>query len=310
MADVLTTPWLRLDNILYATDFSECSELSLPFAIALARRYGSTLHALHVLTPNPLASGTPEFRDIVAQADTETAFAYMQKLDSEMAGVQYETVVDRAFSVWEGVEQAIDDCSADLIVLGTHGRTGGQRLLLGSTAEEIFRQSWRPVLTVGPATSKGTHGGGRFHRVLFATDYSPASIAAAPYAALFAQNDQARLLLLHVARPIDPAAADRRSEVSVAEMIHKLYETVPQNVPLLVPPEVAIEYGRPAEKIIETARHRSADLIVLGVRGAHRHIASATHFERATAHEVVAHAPCPVLTVREPVPSASAQAAE
>jgi nucleotide-binding universal stress UspA family protein len=84
----------------------------------------------------------------------------------------------------------------------------------------------------------------------------------------------------------------------VAEAIHKLYETVPKGVDLYYPPEVAVEYGEPADKIVAAAQQRRADLIVLGVRDAREHIGAATHLERATAHKVVAHSPCPVLTVR------------
>jgi nucleotide-binding universal stress UspA family protein len=82
-------------------------------------------------------------------------------------------------------------------------------------------------------------------------------------------------------------------------MIHRLYDIVPDHARLSIPPEVSIEYGSPAERIIRAAKQRSADLIVLGVRSAQEHIAAATHFERRTAHEVVARASCPVLTVRE-----------
>jgi nucleotide-binding universal stress UspA family protein len=290
---------VQLKNLLYATDFSEPSESALPFALALARRYDATIHALHILTPNSFASGSFALAGVAFEAETEAALASMRELESRLAGVQHKVVLERAVDVWAGVEQAIRDCTVDLIVLGTHGRTGAQRFLLGSVAEEIFRHSPVPVLTVGPAVRTSAHHGGRFHRILFATDHTPASLAAAPYAVSLAENNQARLVLLHVAPPIEPGKIDRNSELSVAEMIQRLYETVPSQAQLSIPPEVAIEYGRPAQKIIEAAAERSADLIVLGVRTAHGHLPSATHVERATAHEVVAHASCPVLTVRE-----------
>ena len=290
---------IQLKNLLYVTDFSEPSESALPFAIALGRRYGATVHALHVLTPNPFAAGSFALTGVAFEAEAETALAAMQKLESQLAGLQHRTVLERAVDVWAGVEQATQECAADLVVLGTHGRTGAQRFLLGSVAEQIFRRSCCPVLTVGPAVRTSAHRGGRFHRILFATDYTAASVAAAPYAVSMAESNEARLVLLHVAPPIEPARTERKTELSVAEMIQKLYDTVPPEAQLSIPPEVAIEYGAPAEKIIDAAAQRSADLIVLGVRGAQGHLPSATHVERATAHEVVAHAPCPVLTVRE-----------
>lgn len=290
---------VQLKNLLYVTDFSEPSEAALPFAVALARRYDATIHALHVLTPSPFGSGSFALTGVAFEAETETALASMQNVESELAGVQHRVVLERAVDVWAGVEQATKDCCADLVILGTHGRTGAQRFLLGSVAEEIFRRSSQPVLTVGPAVRTSAHRGGRFHRILFATDHTPASLAAAPYAVSVAENNQARLVLLHVAPAIEPGKADRKAELSVAEMIQRLYDTVPENAELSIPPEVAIEYGQPAEKIIEAAAQRSVDLIVLGVRAARGHVPSATHVERATAHEVVAHAACPVMTIRE-----------
>ncbi|HTS13426.1 MAG TPA: universal stress protein [Candidatus Limnocylindrales bacterium] len=296
---VKTAELIKLRNILYPTDFSEPSEMALPFATALARRYDASLHVLNVITPNAFAASTPELAGMALDAEREMAFESLRQLESQLAGLHHETIVERALSVWDGVGQAIEDCSADLIVLGTHGRTGAQRLLLGSVAEEVFRRSERPVLTVGPNVRTSCHNGGRFHRILFATDYSPASAAAAPYAVSLAENNEARLLLLHVARVAETRKADHAREESVAEMIHRLYDTIPGEAKLSIPAEVAIAYGKPAEKIIETAAERSADLIVLGVRSARGHLGSATHLERPTAHEIVSRAMCPVLTVRE-----------
>ena len=290
---------VRLKNLLYATDFSEPSEFALPFALALGRRYGATIHAVHVLAPTPFVLGSFALTGVGFEAETESALAAMQRVEAQLAGLQHSVILERAVDVWSGVEQAIQDNAIDLIILGTHGRTGAQRFLLGSVAEEIFRRSPCPVLTVGPAVRTSAHHGGRFHRILFATDHTPASEAAAPYAVSLAENNQARLVLLHVAPAIEPGKNDRKSDLSVAEMIQRLYDTVPSHAQLSIPPEVAIEYGRPAEKIIEAAVQRSADLIVLGVRTAHGHLPSATHVERATAHEIVAYASCPVLTVRE-----------
>lgn len=290
---------VQLKNLLYVTDFSQASEAALPFAIALARRYDATVHALHVLTPTPYGGGGFALSGVAFEAETEAALAAMQQVETQLTNVKHHVLLERAVDVWAGVEQVTQDTAADLIVLGTHGRTGAERLLLGSVAEYIFRRSPLPVLTVGPAVRTSTHRGGRFHRILFATDYSPASLAAAPYAVSLAENNDARLLLLHVAPRIEAGKNDRKSDQSVAELIQGLYDTVPANVQLSVPAEVAIQYGDPADRIIEAAWQRSADLIVLGVRSALGHLGSATHLQYATAHEVVTRATCPVLTVRE-----------
>ncbi len=224
----------------------------------------------------------------------------MQRVESQLAGLQHETTITRGIEVWQTVEQAIHDGDVDLIVLGTHGRTGAEKLLLGSVAEEIFRRSPVPVLSIGPGVRSSVHNGARFHRVLFATDFSPESLAGGPYAVSLAQQNESHLLLITVMRKPEELndSDDRIFELSVAEAIHRLYEIVPENADLDFPPQVSVEYGEPAERIVEVAKQRGADLIVLGVRDAAGRMGAATHLERATAHKVVAHAACPVLTVR------------
>ena len=145
---------------------------------------------------------------------------------------------------------------------------------------------------------KGVHGGGQFRRVLFSTDFTTEAQAAAPYAISMAQENQAKLLLLHVMPDPDPNKSKKTPQDSVANAMHQLYEIVPLEAELWCRPEPTVRFGNPAERILEAAHELEADLIVLGVRGAARHLRVATHLERTTAHKVVAHAPCPVLTVR------------
>ena len=282
-------------DILFLTDFSKSSEAALPFAIAIARNFDGTIHVLHVLTPV-----IPESCPAAITADEELSEVEMQKVESQLAGVVHETTMDRGIGVWPAIEQAIEDHHIDLVVVGTHGRTGAQKFLLGSVTEEIFRRSPVPVLTIGPDVRSSAHNGGRFHRVLFATDFTPESIAAAPYAVSLAKENQACLVLLHVMRKPEQRNDNdvRLFEVSVAEAISQLYETISKGAELYSPAEVAVEYGEPAERIVEAAKQRGADMIVLGVRTAAGRLGAATHLDRATAHKVVAHAHCPVITVR------------
>jgi nucleotide-binding universal stress UspA family protein len=289
---------IALKNILFLTDFSEPSEAALPFAVAIAREFGATVHALHVLLPEPYVYTAPETVAVVIEAQEENAQAEMQRVEGQLEGLPHEVTVARGAGVWPALEQAIAGCSADLIVLGTHGRTGAEKLLLGSVAEEIFRRAQVPVLTIGPWARKGIHNGAHFHRVLFATDFTPDSLAAVPYAISLAQENQARLILLHVTRPRDPDAEYRPDEPSVANALYELHELVPKDAELWCRPEAVLEYGEPATRILEAAMDRNADLIVLGVRNAAGHLGAATHLERTVAHKIVAHAHCPVLTVR------------
>jgi nucleotide-binding universal stress UspA family protein len=288
---------LGLKNILFLTDFSEPSEITIPYAMAIAREYEAKLYALHALTPVPLAHTTPESATATIDDLEEGAQAEMQRLDSQFTGMAHETMIIRGESVWSVVEEILTDLRMDLVIVGTHGRTGAMKLLLGSVAEEIFRRASVPVLTIGPSVRKGAHNGGRFHRVLFATDFTPEAAAAAPYAVSMAEENQARLLLLHVMR--DPSQVlEKRAQDSVAHVMHELYEIVPQAAELWCRPQATVRFGNPAARILEAAKEHDADLIVLGARDAAGRLGAATHLERTTAHQVVARAACPVLTVR------------
>jgi nucleotide-binding universal stress UspA family protein len=219
---------VRVKNILYLTDFSEPSEAALPFATTLARGCGAKVHALHVLVPAAYVYMTPGLTAVAIEAAEENAWTEMQRVESQLAGLVHRTFVERGVEVWPAVRRAIEDDDIDLVVLGTHGRTGAEKLLLGSVAEEIFRRSPVPVLTIGPGVRSGVHNGGRFRRVLFATDFTPESLAGTPYAVALAEENQARLLLLLVMRK--PSSFNQRDkklfEMSVAEaMLHYVFPT-------------------------------------------------------------------------------------
>ncbi len=286
-------------DILYLTDFSEPSEAALPFALALARSFKATIHALNVVIPAAYVYTTPDLTALAIEAEQEQACAEMKKLETKLGSVPHKVIVERATEIWEPVKQALLGDHIDLIILGTRGRTGAQRLLLGSVAEEIFRRSKVPVLTIGPGGRDNPESIGRIRRVLFATDFSPEALAAAPYAMTLAKQEGARLILVYVLPRTRVGNANDSSPapVSVAEAMHRLYE-VPKEAKLHAAPELAIEYGDVAERIVEAAKQRNADIIVLGVRAGIGVPGAATHLERPIAHRVIVNAPCPVLTVR------------
>ena len=289
---------ISFKNVLFLTDFSEPSEAALPFAITIARAYGAKVHGFHVLLPTPSAYTTPEFTVAAIEAEEESAQSGLQRLESQLAGIPHEASVERGEAVWPSVERIIQDAKIDLVVLGTHGRTGARKLLLGSVAEEMFRRLPVPVLTIGPDVRTRAHNDARFRRVLFATDFSPHSLAAWPYAVSLAQENQARLVLLHVVPEEKISEAAVLGEIPKGSPLSRLNALLPKEADLWCRPESVVEYGDAATRILEEARNRGADLIVLGVRDVSGHLGAATHLGRATAHRVVAHAPCPVLTVR------------
>jgi nucleotide-binding universal stress UspA family protein len=226
------------ENVLFLTDFSEPSEAALPFAVAIAREYGAKVHALHVLTPTPYVYSTPDWT--VATIGGQEESAQIARVGAQLAGLPHETMIERGFEGWPTLEQAVGRCEADIIVLGTHGRTGAQKFILGSVAEEIFRRSSVPVLTIGPGVHSGRHNGAEFHRVHFATDFTPESLIAAPYAISVAQENQARLLLLRVIRDLHHPIL---GESSIANVMFKLNELVPKDVELWCSPETVVACG-------------------------------------------------------------------
>ena len=281
---------IALKNVLYLTDFSEPSEVALPFAVAIASDYGARVHALHVLTPV-----IPETYTEAIHADEELANAEMAEVDSQLAGVAHDTAMARGVGVWPAVEQAIHDRNIDLIVLGTHGRTHAQKLLLGSFAEEILRRSSVPVLTIGPHVRKNATASCAFHSVLFATDFSKPCEAAAPFAVSLAEENDAHLTLLYVA---PKPGTNEQGELAIADVMQRLEDIVPSDARRWCHPSPVVQYGDATDRILQLASESGADLIVLGVRDAAGHLGAAIHLQRAIAHKVVAYAQCPVLTVR------------
>jgi nucleotide-binding universal stress UspA family protein len=298
MTNIAVGARITVKNVLYLTDFSEPSEAALPFAISIAREYEAKVYAFHVVIPAVYTYTTPELTAVALEAQDEAAQLNMQRVEAHLAGLSHESIIERGTGIWPSLERAIKDHAIDLIVLGTHGRTGAQKLLLGSVAEEVFRRSHVPVLTIGPAEHSGAHKAAKFRRVLFATDFTQESLAAAPYAISMAQENEARLVLLHVMKEPEAAPTDRASEDARLSVVYQLHEIVPAAAELWCRPEAVVQFGNPAEQILKVAKERDADLIVLGVRDAGGFMGAATHLERTTAHKVVVHANCPVLTVR------------
>jgi nucleotide-binding universal stress UspA family protein len=281
----------RFQNILFATDFSPAAEQAIPYIKKIAKYYQSNVVALHVRPPlvSPIMAPT-------WPAEPETAKAEDQKHRKEIlqtfAGIP-TLVLIKGGDIRSCLDSAIQDNSIDLLVIGTRGRTGIGKLLLGSVAEEIFRSVSCPVLTVGPHSDPSS---GEFREILYATDFSSESKEAA-YAASLAQEFQARLILLHVVP--EPKPGDLVSWSDVRESFEKLLrKLVPQEAEAWCKPEYFVERGEPAERILDLANLRQTDLIVLGAQCETGFPGAATHLPIATAHKVVSHARCPVLTVR------------
>ena len=298
METVPVSERIGLKNILFLTDFSEPSSIALPYAAMIGRAYGAKVTALHVVVPSSYTYMTPEMSTTLLDAQEDATKTEMARVEADFAGLPREVIIERNIGVWPVLRELLPEREIDLIVLGTHGRTGVKKAVFGSTAEEIFRRTSVPVLTIGPSVRRSAHNGGRFQCVLFATDFNSVSGTAASYAVSLAQENQSRLVLLHVLPAPKAGKGSKSAELSVAEALHRVEDLLPRDAELWCRPEPVVEHGQASGQILATAERCGVDLIVLGVRGMDTLTGLVTRVERATAYEVIAHAPCPVLTVR------------
>jgi nucleotide-binding universal stress UspA family protein len=290
---------IALSNVLFATDFSPHSDLALPYAAAIARHYGAKLYGAHVVSSEDYLFTAPDLWPAHMEQEQRLHSEVVLRIDQNLGAIPHESL----FGVGEittVISRFIEERSIDLLVVGTHGRTGARKVLVGSIAEKLFRQSLCPVLGVGPNVSGKSESEIQFRRILFATNFGRESLAALPYALSFAEEDQSELVLLHVVG--QPSAGITNAEEVKASLTTQLEALVPPEAHAWCRPVCAVEFGhqfaRPAERIVDVARERVADLIVLGVRASRSAISTVTHLTHTTAQHILAHASCPVLTVR------------
>jgi len=176
---------------------------------------------------------------------------------------------------------------ADLIVMGTHGRSGLSRVMLGSVTERVLRESDRPVLTIRYTTGMSPEPRGSIRSLLCPVNYTPVARKALQHAVALAQCFDAELTVVHVLEDEAQKASDR-------EALARLCEWVPEEVRRHCRVKELIRRGDAAEQIIETARALGNDLIVLGAQ--HKRFFDATVIGTTTVR-VTRHAPCPVLVV-------------
>ncbi len=296
MSAVAAKTRIALKNILFATDFSPSAESALVYALGLAKQYGAKVHGLHVRFPATYPIVGPEAMPQVLEAAEEQAKFEAKQLHEMLASVPHEVTITEG-DLWPTLSEIVEKQKTDLIVMGTHGRTGVSRALLGSAAEEIFRKASCPVLTVGPRVSQNTERRLAMKEILFATDFSPESLAALPFAVSLAQEHLSNLTLLNITGKPEVGELVHAGQYAESAM-RRLQSLVPSGAELWCEPKCRVEQGPEAEKIMEVAIAIGADLIVLGVRAPHRGVAAATHMVQSIAHQVVANAQCPVLTVR------------
>jgi len=282
-----TTSQIGLKNVLFATDLSPAADKALPYALEIAHRYSATLFAVHIfgvpVYPYAAAADWPK----LAEEDEGIRLKAKLALHALLRAVPHEMIFESG-NAWESISRIIAEKQIDMLVLGTRGRTGIEKALMGSVAEEIFRQSVCPVLTVGPHVTVKSRNAAQLSHILYATDFSSESLAAAPYAISLAREHRAQLVLLNC----------MEESGDVQSMLHTLRELVPFGADLRCEPTCVVERGPHGEKIMEVAESHGADMIVLGVSAADRDVSKKAHFQSSSLYKIVTQAICPVLTVR------------
>jgi nucleotide-binding universal stress UspA family protein len=307
---------IDIRSIVCPIDFSDFSRLAFDHAMAIAHRYESTITAVHVCPPMPtLAYGTgmPSVPPMILTADErQQVLLDLRRFIAVESGpgLHIHAVVREGNAVREILAEAAHR-QADLITLGTHGRSGFDRLLLGSVSEKVLRKASCPVLTVPRRHPDAVPASPvLFKRILCPVDFSECSLSALGYAISLAQEADGQLTVAYVvANDLTPLPGQSPDDtldhsVSVAEFFIKreenvrrlLKEAVPEAVATYCSVETLIKHGKPATEIVRLAAERESDLIVIGVRG--RGAADLTVFG-STTHQVVRQAACPVLTIRK-----------
>jgi nucleotide-binding universal stress UspA family protein len=284
---------ITLKNILFATDFSQAADAAAPIAIQIARRYGAKVYGVHVNRFDDYTGVAPNAWAAMAEAAEKETREDAGRLNEQLQGIEHEVVIGKG-NIWGMVSSLIEEKEIDLIVLGTRGRTGLEKVILGSVAEQILRQSRCPVLTVGPHVNPWSDEYVKMREIVYATDLATDTPVAAPYAISLAQENQAHLVLLHVIEHPKPGDLVDSPE-GVNLKARKLQQLVTEQAGLWCEPTYIVEQGPAAEKILDVAKRRHTDLIVLGARPAK---GLATHLNMGTVHKVMSQATCPVLTVR------------
>ncbi|HEU4892540.1 MAG TPA: universal stress protein [Vicinamibacterales bacterium] len=302
---------IHIKHILCPVDFSDFSRHAFDRAVAIARSYGADLTVLHVLpvaSPVPALPYGPEgpgpFGFEAVGRDRALAELPRFLAADQSIGVPLHYVAAESPSVQKEILLQTERLAADLVVMGTHGRSGFDRFFLGSVAEKTLRTSPVPVLVVPPHVPAAVPDGrDPFRSIVCAVDFSEDSARALGYAASLARHAAGRLTLLHSVEPMpvasDPLVGVNFDVTGYQQALEKsatatLQKFVPQSIALGCDTETVVASGKAYREILRVATERQADLIVLGVHG--RNVFDRMVFGSTTEH-IVRRATCPVLAV-------------
>ncbi|HLJ76575.1 MAG TPA: universal stress protein [Acidobacteriaceae bacterium] len=283
--DTVTSVAVR--NVAVATDLAPCSERAVQHALAVARHFGAMLHFLHLVRPSEFVYA-PEMLPAMDDAAVRDCDGLIRLLK------QQHRLDDVDFRCWikDGEPEEIlpgfaRDERIDLLLLGTHGRGGLQRLLQGSVAQRIFHVVRCPVAVIGPhSPGAGPHL--QLKKVLFSTDLSRESLAALPWLLTIMREWHPELDIVHVCS--NPQADHAAQLNHVKSSLESQLSSLPHS-----PIRSQLLAGRPASAVLSFAEQNRHDLIVLGLKPQRALYAGPIWCH---AYEIVRHAPCPVLSIR------------
>ena len=293
----------RINRVVCPVDFSDTSRHALDQAAAIARWYEAGLTVVYVFVSLPTLDLPPLVLD---DKDREGLMVQLRRFVAGVpSDVRLELRVEQAEYVHDEILRQIAAEDADLLVLGTHGRSGFHRLFLGSVTEKTIRRAPCPTLVVPPrAPVVSPDARIQFRRILCPVDFSNSSLGALEYAISLAEETDARLTLLHVIdlppelrenALVADLDVNRIRASAEAEARRRLRRLIPEPVRTCCTVQTAVVEGGPYRQVLRQAEADGSDLIVIGVHG--RGAVDLLLFG-STTHHVVRSAHCPVLIVR------------
>ncbi len=303
MLTTVTQRLIQFEKIAVLTDLGEDAESMLLYAAALARWYGSKLMIVHASTPEVPAYMPPEPLPNWPANRARLKDYAQEKLSGMTAKLGLQDVAPKLIVRELGMGLLLKELAEyhpNLLVLASHGREGIRKWLLGSVAEGVFRNVPWPVLILGPRFDRErAMRQMQLRTLMYATDVSGGSVTALQYAAGIAHDHDAQLIVLHVeSDPRHSFTFDR--VISLQRLEDWMHDCIDGLSDALSGAECLVEFGKPAPTIVEAARTRHADLLVLGARGLGAMSAPASHFVGGTAYDVICTSACPVLIVPQP----------
>jgi nucleotide-binding universal stress UspA family protein len=299
---------VEIKRILCPIDFSEFSRHALDQAHAIAEWYEAEITVLHVVSvsrPLTPAAAMPEAAYVpLPPADLQEIAEEVRRFSASPTpsrGPGPKVVVSEGIPSREIVRHA-EALPADLLVMGTHGRSGFERLFLGSVTEKVVRSTQVPVLTVPPPVDQPTTV--RYKTILCPIEFSDPSMRALEYALKLALETDAHLILVHVIEALaEETPPTELSHFNVPEYFRHLEQDARARLKAAVPtdartwctPDERVVFGKASRTIVQLAGEEAADIIVMGVHGAG---ALGRRLFGSTTHHVIREAHCPVLTLR------------